>query len=448
MANTSVHSDHTQSVTQGISLSTLRRKRGNVIGNITSFTRLLDQQQNSEQRDIRLVRAHLDGLTETWKRFDDIQFQIEEIDQTEVERRFEIQNTYYAIIARADQFLHAGQATPSAPRGSSDSPVTIASAPATIKLPELRLPTFDGTIEKWTSFYNAFSSSIDRNNDLTAVQKFDYLRSTLTGRAATCIESLSTTEANYADAIEILKNKFHCPRRTILLHCDAIRDFPKLISDTPDALGNLVDTTTQHLRALKNLGEPIASWNSHLVSTILSKIGPHTLWQWELTLADKSMPSYESLLEFLDKLANCTPKPTSTTGRTAEGSRGNKTDTPRRHAFVSAKNPACPICKGTHSIRDCNTFREKSVEDRFAAVTKAYLCSNCLKEGHTSTNCQGGTCRVCYRRHHTLLHSADNPQGARNFDSSSTPHAANSSTYRHQQNSSNAIYNSQSPASQ
>jgi hypothetical protein len=35
-----------------------------------------------------------------------------------------------------------------------------------IKLPEIHLPTFDGTIEEWNSFYDTFVSTIDRNEKL------------------------------------------------------------------------------------------------------------------------------------------------------------------------------------------------------------------------------------------------------------------------------------------
>lgn len=50
-----------------------------------------------------------------------------------------------------------------------------------------------------------FCTTIDCNDDLTPVQKLQYLRSTLKGRAAACIESLAITDANYHDAIELLK---------------------------------------------------------------------------------------------------------------------------------------------------------------------------------------------------------------------------------------------------
>ncbi|CAD1468599.1 unnamed protein product, partial [Heterotrigona itama] len=53
------------------------------------------------------------------------------------------------------------------------------------------------------------------------------------------------------------------------------------------------------------LGKRIATWNSLLVTTVLSKVTSDTVWQWQLTLKDKEMPTYTELLEFLEKRANC-----------------------------------------------------------------------------------------------------------------------------------------------
>lgn len=123
---------------------------------------------------------------------------------------------------------------------------------------------------------------IDQNVDLTPVQKLQYLCTTLTGKAAACIQSLSTTDANYADAIDLLKNKFDCKRRVLLKHCDAIQAIPKLLKDSPEALGDLVDTVRQNLRSLKNLGIDTSSWDCIIISIILSKISSDTTWHWEL----------------------------------------------------------------------------------------------------------------------------------------------------------------------
>ncbi|XP_029054468.1 uncharacterized protein LOC114881773 [Osmia bicornis bicornis] len=298
----------------------------------------------------------------------------------------------------------------------------------------MRLPTFDGAIEGWASFYDIFSSTIDRDEYLTPVQKLQYLRSTLTGKAAACIQALSTTDANYRDAIDLLRQKFDCPRRIILGHCDAIREIPKLVKDLPEALGNLVDSINQHLRALVNLGEDVSAWNSFLLSTILSKINSNTFWHWELSLKDKrKVPSYTDLLEFLEKRANCAlmssakalPSERPVAGH-SENLRTLKHRPSRGHAFVAAKtrhhpyddrrprnkanvtNPLkrCPICNDDHSIWTCEKFHGLSAHERNTAFRKTTLCQNCFRDGHSTDTCPSSTCRICRKKHHTLLQQA------------------------------------------
>ncbi|XP_078052012.1 uncharacterized protein LOC144478153 [Augochlora pura] len=419
---------------QDSQISTLRRRRGNIIGHITTLKNFLDNCEESEHRNISLITEHLNGLAKAWDRFDDIQFELETLDPSEETRRFEMQTNYYTVVARAKDLIQPNEQPNNSRSVHPASPALTVTAPMAIKLPEMRLPTFDGTIENWASFFDIFTSMIDRNEDLTPVQKLQYLRSTLTGKAAACIQSLKTTDTNYQDAIDILKEKFHCPRRTLLRHCDAIRDIPKLTKDTPEALGELLDVLNQHLRALRNLGESVSSWNSILISIILSKINSDTIWQWEVTLPNKEMPSYTHLMEFLQKRANCSSaaitRIVSTGGNRhtsiATNPKPSTGGTARTQTFFAAKSPQCSICHEAHAVRDCETFKLASPATRLETVEKTALCHNCLRPGHTTDSCRSlFSCRVCNQRHHTLIHTSDHPGSRR---SSTTPNLAKSAS--------------------
>jgi hypothetical protein len=82
-----------------------------------------------------------------------------------------------------------------------------------------------------------------------------------------------------------------------------ITDDPKITKETLAALGALIETIKQHLRALKNSGESLI--DIALVGLYISKLNPDTVIQWELTLPDNKMPSYWHLLAFLEKRASC-----------------------------------------------------------------------------------------------------------------------------------------------
>ena len=68
----------------------------------------------------------------------------------------------------------------------------------------------------------------------------------------------------------------------------------------------------------------------------------------------------------------------------------------------------CGICKDEqHPLWKCEKFRGMQASSRRDYVKENNVCFNCLREGHRVTNCLTaftGTCRVCNRRHHSLLH--------------------------------------------
>lgn len=98
-------------------------------------------------------------------------------------------------------------------------------------------------------FYDSFSSTIDRSERLTPVQKFHYLRSSLTGNAARSIQPLHITDLNYSIAIDVLKEKFDCHRQVCMRHWDLIFDYPKITKETPEVKVNL--------QAFEKLSEPV-----------------------------------------------------------------------------------------------------------------------------------------------------------------------------------------------
>ena len=65
------------------------------------------------------------------------------------------------------------------------------------RLPKLVLPKFRGNVINWTSFWNAFKATIHDNNEISKIDKLNYLNSLLEGPAAPTLQGLSLTEGNY-----------------------------------------------------------------------------------------------------------------------------------------------------------------------------------------------------------------------------------------------------------
>ena len=66
---------------------------------------------------------------------------------------------------------------------------------------------------------------------------------------------------------------------------------------------------------------------------------------------------------------------------------------------------SCKLCNDNHYVYACSNFQTMSVPQRKEHVRLNNLCPNCLKPGHSASDCRSDyTCRVCSGKHNTLLH--------------------------------------------
>ena len=97
------------------------------------------------------------------------------------------------------------------------------------KLPKISLETFSGNPKKLQLFLDCFESLIHSNEELAHIDKFDYLRSTLSGDASSAIAGLAPTSENYTSAINILKERLAKKSLIISSHMDALMKLPQLM---------------------------------------------------------------------------------------------------------------------------------------------------------------------------------------------------------------------------
>ncbi|XP_012214797.2 uncharacterized protein [Linepithema humile] len=116
------------------------------------------------------------------------------------------------------------------------------------------------------------------------------------------------------------------------------------------------------------------------------------------------MPSLEALLDFLTNRAH--------TLELVEGSKG-KTDNAKstgkkigKSVYVAAlAQSACVYCESSHHIAKCEKFQELSASKKWEEVKKRQLCLNCLRKGHYVQACTASACKICSKKHNTMLHS-------------------------------------------
>ena len=77
---------------------------------------------------------------------------------------------------------------------------------AKVRLPKIELPHFDGNPLNFQSFWDLFESTVDKNEHLSDVDKFSYLKNLLSSSAAATISGLTLTNGNYDEALNLKKD--------------------------------------------------------------------------------------------------------------------------------------------------------------------------------------------------------------------------------------------------
>ncbi|XP_063417007.1 uncharacterized protein LOC134699325 [Mytilus trossulus] len=139
------------------------------------------------------------------------------------------------------------------------------------RLPKLTLPTFNGNILEWPSFWDSYESAVHYNPTLTDVQKFNYLNAQLENEAAQTIAGFSLTNANYAEAVNVLIERFGQTHKITQAHLQALLDITPPRDDLI-SLRMFYDKMESLVRGLESLGQTQDSYGNLLVPIIINKL--------------------------------------------------------------------------------------------------------------------------------------------------------------------------------
>lgn len=360
------------------------------------------------------VEARLEALEKYWTTFSDNHDELVgcvawqnrgEVPYFKNEVFEELEELYYTYKGELKTVLSTLNQQKSTEGGQSSKSATsaVSPPPPEVKLPRITIPTFSGSYTEWQSFHDLFIALIHNNKSLEKVQKLHYLKSNLSGEAEALLRQFSITGDNYEEAWAILKKRYSNKR--YIANCIFKRLFSQktLTQESAQALKQLLDTTVECINALKNQGLPVQHWDAIVVYIIVAKLDNESHKQWEETVSgdgSETLPSFDKLKEFLE-----------TRFRTMEmiesSNKGFKPTKPKSfHTTAVTTQPQCAFCNEAHYICHCKKFTQLSVDERYNFVQKGGLCFNCLIPNHSVYNCkQTSTCRICNRKHHSLLHT-------------------------------------------
>ena len=102
-------------------------------------------------------------------------------------------------------------------RDDSSTVTTLVSS-STLHVPTIKLQRFGGCPESWQTFIENFECAVDKNENLSRIQKMTYLRSLVEGQAAGTITGLTITSGNYTIAIQLLRERYDNKQHLISSH--------------------------------------------------------------------------------------------------------------------------------------------------------------------------------------------------------------------------------------
>lgn len=283
-----------------------------------------------------------------------------------------------------------------------------------LPLPKVTIPQFNGDCLKWSQFYELFTEMVDKQ-PLPKVQKMWYLKSNVSGEAAKLINHLSLSEENYKTAWTLLQERYANKRVIVATLVDKILNQPTGTLSSA-SIKTLHDTTKECLLALNNLNINTASWDAIMIQLMIKKLDRALYIQFIQSLSKpKDVPTMEELFSFLEMQFQSMDS-IGHKDKLAIHQKSNRTVS----SITSMEgNDNCKLCTfGSHPIYHCKKFLQMTEAERLRWAQQQKLCVNCLKADHAAKVCTSSTCKMCNKKHNTLLHLQQNPQNRQKTSSS------------------------------
>ena len=391
----------------------LKQKRTSLKQQITLLKNFFERDSNSP--DLVQLKLRLDRLKTLFEAFEDYSNQLEilEPEGNHSEEKGFIIDAYFDLAARIHRVLEPPftRFENTEINNSSALERSILSAKRRIKLPQISLPKFTGKYEEWLPYKNSFISMIHNDKDLSNLERFQYLKSTVIGDAAKKIDIFPLEDENYVEAWNLLVKSYENKRVIISRHLSLLLGLPHVKEGSYEDLSRLADQAQQHVKSLSHFGVNV---NSEIIVQILEERLPRSIAnKWDETLKRDVFPKLDDLIEFIyGSAARLSVRNNFKISQSSTPTNSSKPVIPHKRKKYENKNEIfvttiidkCAACsEKTHPLFRCNKFKEMTVFQRIKLVNEAKLCKKCLR-APINHNCKFGTCMVCKQRHNTLLH--------------------------------------------
>ena len=275
-----------------------------------------------------------------------------------------------------------------------------------VKLPKLEVRKFSGKIQDWHEFWDSFESAIHKNESLSDVDKFTYLRGLVEQPAKSSIAGFALTAVNYLAAVKVLQRRFG--NKTVVQRAyvnELLNVKPVFNANDTVRLRKFFDTVETNFRGLEALGVEKETYSEIVVPTVLNKL-PEVV---RLTITRDKEHLKWNIKDFVDalqaevELRECHAL-TSPAGN--NNNDGNNYSRRRREPVTTstllARRMDCAYCRGNHKHEDCT--RVTGRKERLELLRKFNRCFKCINKGHLARECRARhSCNACGGSHHISI---------------------------------------------
>ena len=118
------------------------------------------------------------------------------------------EDNIFDMSMKVKKLLFQSSASLSSRSESAAASPTATSESRSVKLPKIEVPTFDGELLHWQTFWDQLSISIDKRSDISNTEKLVYLRQSLKdGSAKNVTEGLSLSRLGMTTCGSFTKHK-------------------------------------------------------------------------------------------------------------------------------------------------------------------------------------------------------------------------------------------------
>lgn len=277
-------------------MKNLKRKKGTLQASLTRIKNYV--QEKEESINSQELETRLSLLESNFVQIMSIQNEIEEEDE-EDDRRGVIEELYCEIKAKILCLMKNKSSI-------THTPIQIDSKEQgfkpqrnlSIRLPKMKLPQFNGEYTGWLDFYNTFKTLIHEDENLSDIEKFQYLKSCLGEGPLNVIKALEITSDNYKQSLNLLKERYDNICVIFQAHVKKLFELQGVNKGHPTQKRKLIDSINGHLRALNSLGKPEQIFDSIIIHLTCMKLDNERKFKWDEERNLNKIPSWENFCKF------------------------------------------------------------------------------------------------------------------------------------------------------